>query len=79
MAGLEKITAIAYHLYRPPPPGRQNADAGFLPLTHRKIVRKVARDGLTGLDEEDRKTIARDIDLGNEKRTGPISCRFSTA
>ena len=32
-----------------------------------EIVRKVARSGLAGLDEEERSQIAREIDLNNEE------------
>ena len=63
----KKSWGFAYHLYRPLLLlARQNGCRVLAINAPRKIVRKVARDGLTGLDEEDRKTIARDIDLGNE-------------
>jgi len=63
----KKSWGFDYHFYRPLLLlARQNGYRVLAINAPRKIVRKVARDGLAGLDEGDRKTIARDIDLGNE-------------
>ncbi len=56
-----------YHLYRPLLLlARQNSCRVLAINAPRSVVRKVARNGLKDLEADDRKTIARDIDLDHE-------------
>ena len=56
-----------YSLYRPLLLlARQNRCRVLAINAPRRVVREVARKGLAGLDESDRKKIARDIDLSNK-------------
>jgi uncharacterized iron-regulated protein len=63
----EESWGYDYHLYRPLLlMARQNRFRVLAINAPRSVVREVARTGLDSLTEGDRKTIARDIDLGNE-------------
>ena len=72
-AFLEKIEwrkswGFPYYFYRPLILQIREKDGVLLALNApREIVRKVARSGLAGLDEEERGQVAREIDLENEE------------
>ena len=56
-----------YHFYRPLIRLAKQHGAAVLAINApRKVVRKVARQGLKSLDEPERSEIAKEIDLGNE-------------
>lgn len=56
-----------YHFYRPLIRMAKQHGAAVLAINApRKVVRKVARQGLQSLDEPERSEIAKEIDLGNE-------------
>jgi uncharacterized iron-regulated protein len=63
----KKSWGFDYHFYRPLLLlARQNGCRVLAINAPRSVVRKVARKGLADLGEDDRKAIARDIDLGDE-------------
>lgn len=63
----EKTWGYPYHFYRPLLLAAKQHRIRVLALNApRAIVRKVAREGLVSLDEEEQAQIPRDMDLGNE-------------
>ncbi len=63
-----KIWGFPYYFYRPLFLQIREKNGALLALNvPHEIVRKVARSGLAGLDEEERSQIAREIDLNNEE------------
>jgi len=63
----KKTWGYPYHLYRPLMLAAKQHGIRILALNApREIVRKVAREGLNALNEEERAQIPRDMDLGNE-------------
>ncbi|MFO8090359.1 MAG: ChaN family lipoprotein [Desulfatiglandaceae bacterium] len=62
-----KIWGYPYHLYRPLFLTARREGVPVIALNApRNIVRKVAREGLSGLDEEERSMIPREMDLNNQ-------------
>jgi uncharacterized iron-regulated protein len=62
-----KIWGYPYHLYRPLFLTARREGVPVIALNGaRDIVRKVAREGLSGLDEEERSMIPREMDLNNQ-------------
>lgn len=66
-----------YHLYRPLMQLAREKAARIVGLNApREIVRKVARKGLEGLSAEDRRRVAREIDLQNEDHRAYVRRTF---
>ena len=64
----EKTWGFPYHFYRPLIVQIREKNGALLAINvPRKVVRKIARSGLAGLNKEERSQVARELDLNNEE------------